>query len=262
MVCEKLEKNEQINPFEIDIGEHCEDHNSADSFASYDIDKLFPIYDADELKQSYSCVREFAKIAIENRFCNYCRFKFIGNYSKNSCTCEQYEKNKDLINCARIAADKILDYHKAYILKWASQIEKELEGDSEYARLNRKAREVMGNRLARYNAENYSINVTKTNIRFKKLNLVKNSLKKWISRVKKWFITSYWIWYFKTPKTKKVKSIPLFVATPEEIKSKSCGGNCYLRTKGGSVVVVPCGILDKIKKQYPGSEIVEPLIKD
>ena len=239
--------NKSKNPFEIDI--------TAGEMGCYgDYNSGLPIYDVDELKPYYSCVRGFAKMAIENRFCNYCRFPWVGRYSKDGCTCHQFEKNKESVRYACSAGMEILDYHREYISKWANEIEKELEGDSEYACLNRKAREVMGNRLARYNAENYPINSGK-------LSSVKNRFSNIISKVKRWFNPLYWAWYFKTPKSKKVKSIPLFVATPEEIKSKSSGGNCYLRTKGGSVVVVPSGILDKIKKQYPGSEIVEPLIK-
>lgn len=254
MICEEVwgsDDSTPSNPFEIRITA-----GEIGSYGSYN--SGLPVYDAEELQQNYSCVREFAKMAIEKRFCSSCRFPWIDRYRKYDCTCGQFEQNKEAIHYADVAATAILAYDRNQVLEWAKQIEKDLEGDSEYARLNRKARDILEGRTSYYQAQKAPLTFVEK---------VKKTLKKWFVQVTIWLRPSYWKWYFETPKVGKVKSIPLFAVTEEDIKSMSFGnekvsnGNCCVKTKGGCVVVVPASMVNKLKDQYKGGEIVAPIVK-
>lgn len=239
---EEVWGTDDFNPFEIRVeaGQHV-------AWGSY-ISGL-PEYNNPELEGSYYYIKEFSKWAIENRVCNKCRFPWIEYY--RACNCGKYDENHIRIAEAEKHATKILDYDKQQVLAWAKQIEIDLEGDSEYARLNRKAREVMGRCIARCNNTPPTF-FERTKIKCKSV----------------WRKVSNWFWRFTTPKAQRVKSIPIYAASTKEIKDLSFGnpkvssGNVCVRTKGGSVVVVPAGMVDKLRGEYKGGEIIAPIVKD
>lgn len=199
------------------------------------------------LTQSYSYLNEFAKWAIENKVCIKCRFPWA-DYKE--CKCGKYIGNKDRIDGAEKAALTILDFDREHILGLARQMEMDLQGDSEYARLNAKAREIFSARINRCEKDQKSI-------------FNKKTWKNYLKIISNWFRPSYWIWKFQIIKGKKVKVIPISIATEEILKDYSTSsGICYVKTKGGCVVAMPKSSIDTLKDGYKGATISKPLIKE
>jgi len=247
------------NPFEIKVA-----MGNIGTYGSY-LSGL-PSYPNQSLQLNYSRLREFAQWAIENKVCLKCRYPWDVLYI--TCSCGKYEANKELMDSATKDAKEILDFDEAYIRDWANQIEIDLQGDSEYAQLNRKAREIMGKRIDRYNREN-SVSKPESSVSkpesFLARIIQKKTWKDWARSLFKWFRPSYWAWRFTTAKEGTVKSIPLYATTDEIIKQMSFGtmttsGNCCIRTKSGSVLVVPAGMVDEYRKKYKDAVLVAPKI--
>jgi len=217
-----------------------------------------PEYKDEHLQIYYSRLKEFAQWAIENKVCPKCRFPWD---SYGRCSCGKYETNKKFIDDAERDALVILEWDHVKMAAWGKQIEIDLQGDSEYAQLSRKGREVMHKRIDRYNRENAKSESILVRI------VRKKTWADWFRNISKWFRPSYLIWRFTTPKAERVKSIPLYMATEEIIKDMSFGnkkiseGNCCIRTKGGAVVVIPAGMVNELHDNYKGGEIVAPIIK-
>lgn len=252
ILCEQVWGNDDFNPFEIKV-----EIGQEGIYGSY-LSGL-PEYGNPELQEYYSQVKEYSQWAIENKVCLKCRFPWVGIYK--SCDCGKYEANKAYVDAAEISAMKILDYDRQQVLSWAKKMEEDLQGDSEYARLNRKAREIMQKRIARYRVENQPQSfMTKI--------LQKRTWRNLWVRASRWLSPSYWKWILTTPKAERVKSIPLQTATAEDVKELSFGnqkvqsGNVLVRTKSGIVVVVPAAQINDWKHHYKDATIVEPIVKD
>jgi hypothetical protein len=250
-LCEQVWGSDDFNPFQIDV-------TCGSSFAYGSYLSGLPEYNfVEELQPHYSNLKEFSKMAIERRFCNRCRFPWVEHFSKCDCSCGQFQENSDSIKSAELAAMAILDYDRKCVQNWADQMEKDLEGDSEYAQLNRKARAIMGKKIEDYKA------LTKKPTLFKRFII---TVKDIFTRVIRWFSPTYRKWYFTTQKEERAKSIPLNMATTQEISnmstSKMYGGQCYVRTKTGSVVVIPANMLSEQKHNYEDATLVAPIIKD
>ena len=244
---EKIEMLEN-NPFEVRVSV-----GNIGSYGSYN--SGLPMYNVPELEQQYSYLREYARWAIENTVCYKCRFPWGSTY--HTCECGKYEEFKRDIDLAEEAGLAILAYDELHTIQLAKKMEEDMKGDSEYAQLSRKARTVMRRRIERYSKDMLdSVPVRKSVIRSKFYSFAK------------WFRPSFLKWKFFTPEHEKSKSIPLYAATDEIVENMKYGnkrvpnGNCCIRTKGGSVVVVPSGMVDALKGQYKGAQLVAPRIKD
>lgn len=242
------------NPFELRVSA-----GHIGAYGSYS--SGLPVYNVSELEQQYSYLKEFAKWAVENKVCTFCRFPWTrGNYNNLKyirCECGKYKTNKRDINLAQEAAESILEYDRIKTLELAARMEEELKGDSEYAQLNRKSRSIMKRRIERY---------------YKEMGPSKKTIKKTLSNLfyssTKWLRPSYWKWRFFTPESEKSNTIPLCVATEEVAKEMSFGnrkvqsGNVCIRTKSGAVVVAPTGMVESLRGKYKGAVVVAPAIKE
>ena len=211
-----------------------------------------PVYNTEELKPYYFELKEYAKWAIENKVCVICRFPW-SRMQGDSCECGHYKTNKERIDKAICYAMKILAYDQMKMVELAKRWEADLaDENSEYAQLNRKAHEIMGRVIARKNREY----LPPLYIRI----FYKRTWKYWLRRFFSFFTPSYWKYT-----RGGSKSIPLANATIDTLKEMSYDGkstgNCFVRTQGGCVVVVPVGFLDANRDKYKGASVVVPAIK-